>query len=274
MPIILSAVAALVWGVADFLGGFATRKSTAISVTFIAAIGGLAIGLIASPAISGPILVDLGWGAAAGVGGALGLGLLYFGLGTGPVGVVAPISSVVGAIVPFVAGVALFDERPTSQALSGSALAIVAILMITIERSETRAPRGVILAAIGAGVGFGLFFIFLSFVSSESGLWPLVGSKATNVVAFGALLIMRRTPLKASQSYTLPLMAGALDMAANIAVLFALRSGLVSLVAVVTGLFPITTMILARFVLGEDFRKVQLVGIAAALAATALIASG
>jgi len=273
MAILLSGVAAFVWGIADFLGGFATRKSPVIVVTFIATLGGLAIGLVASPLISGPVLVDFAWGAAAGVGGAIGLGLLYFGLGTGPVGVVAPISSVVGAVVPFVVGVALFDERPAFRALTGSALAFIAILMITMERSESRASRRVVLAAIGAGVGFGLFFIFLSFVGSDSGLWPLVGSKATNVVVFGALLI-GRVPIRTGQGYRLPIFAGVLDMAANIAVLFALRTGLVSLVAVVSGLFPITTMILARFVLGEHFRKVQLAGIALALTATALIAAG
>lgn len=273
MAILLSGVAAFVWGIADFLGGFATRKSPVIVVTFVAALGGLALGLVASPLISGPILVDFAWGAAAGVGAAIGLGLLYFGLGTGPVGVVAPISSVVGAVVPFVVGVALFDERPASRALAGSALAFMAILMITMERSESRASRRVILVALGAGVGFGLFFIFLSFVGSDSGLWSLVGSKATNVVMFGALLIGRRVPIRTGQGYAIPVAAGILDMAANIAVLFALRSGLVSLVAVVTGLFPITTMILARFVLGEHFRKVQLAGIALALMATALIAS-
>jgi drug/metabolite transporter (DMT)-like permease len=274
MAVFLSGLAALVWGVADFLGGFATKKSATTWVSFLAAAAGLAMALIASPLISDLILVEIAWGCAAGVGGALGIGLLYHGLGVGPVGVVAPISAVVAAVVPFVVGVAFFSERPSAQALIGSALAFIAILMITFERTETRATKGIILMATGAGVGFGLFFVFLNFTSPDAGLWPLVGSKGTNTLLLGIVVAFQRTYRVSERTYRLPLLAGVLDMAANVAVLFALRTGPLSMVAVVTGLYPITTIVLARNILHEHFRKVQLAGIALALAATALIAGG
>ena len=274
MAIFLSGLAALIWGVADFLGGFATKKSTAVWVSFLAAAAGLAMALIASPLISDLILIEIAWGCAAGVGGALGIGLLYHGLGVGPVGVVAPISAVVAAVVPFVVGVAFFSERPSAQALIGSALAFIAILMITFERTETQTTKGIILVATSAGVGFGLFFVFLNFTSPDAGLWPLVGSKGTNTLLLGIMVAFQRTYRISERTYRLPLLAGVLDMAANVAVLFALRTGPLSMVAVVTGLYPITTIVLARNILHEHFRTVQLAGIALALSATALIASG
>ena len=211
-------------------------------------------------------------GTAAGVGGAFGIVFLYYGLGKGPVGVVAPISSVLAALFPFAVGIA-FGERPTTQALLGSALAVLAIVMITAEKADSRAATKVLLAAVGAGVGFGLFFIFMSFTTDESGLWPLVGSKGMNTLLVAVAIVFGRNRLPKPTAIPTALWAGVLDMIANIAVLLALRIGLLSVVAVLSSLYPISTMILARLVFKERFRKVQLAGILLALVATALIAA-
>ena len=273
MAALLAGLAGFIWGIADFLGGLATKKSPALWTTLIAAAVGLGIGVISSPFFGPFLLNDVGWGVAAGVGGAFALVLLYYGLGEGPVGVVAPISSVLAALVPFLVGIAL-GERPSTQAILGSVLAVIAILMITVERIETRAPTNVLLAAVGAGIGFGLFFVFISFATADSGIWPLVGSKGANVVLVGIALIIRRGKVAKPAAIATALGAGILDMISNILVLIALRTGLLSLVAVLSSLYPISTMILARFLFHERFRKVQLAGIALALVATALIASG
>ena len=74
-------------------------------------------------------------------------------------------------------------------------------------------------------------------------------------------------------SASVALGAGVIDMAANIAFVLAARVGDLSTVAVVTNLYPIGTIALARIVLGERFRRLQLVGVGAAVVGTALIAA-
>jgi len=73
----------------------------------------------------------------------------------------------------------------------------------------------------------------------------------------------------------LPLLAviGAFDVGANATFSYASRHGLLSVVSVLSSLYPAVTVILARSVHSERLRAVQLVGVLSALAGIALIAS-
>ncbi len=134
-------------------------------------------------------------------------------------------------------------------------------------------PSGVVEGLV-AGVGFGLFFVFISRSGAASGLWPLVGARAMSitVVAFLAFVAGDAAPPRSSRAVVAA--AGVGDMAANIAFLFASRLGLLSLTAAVASLYPAATVALARFVLAERLRRRQVFGLVAALAAVALIAAG
>jgi EamA domain-containing membrane protein RarD len=67
---------------------------------------------------------------------------------------------------------------------------------------------------------------------------------------------------------------GTLDVSANALFAAATRHGLLSIVSVGASLYPLATVILARLVLGERVRRVQELGIAAAITGVALIAAG
>ena len=275
MPVLLALVSAAAFGISDFVGGWETRRSPAAKVTFVSSIGGLGVALLVSLIVGGnPTVSDIVAGLVAGIGGGLGLMLLYSSLARGPIGIAAPVSAVLASVVPFAYGLAS-GERPPLLAIVGSVMAVGAIPLITWEprhgRSET--VRRTVLEAMGAGVGFGVFFIAIAQAADTAGLWPLVGARIMNLVLMAGLVLTAGAGTGRVIGKTVALIAGAVDMGANVAFVLAERLGDLSTVAVVTNLYPIGTVALARVVLGERFRRLQIVGVVIALAGTALIAS-
>ena len=284
MAIVLSLLAAVTYGAADFVGGFVTKRVNVLVVVFLSQAMGTVPFLLSFPLLNdAPYTRDaLLWGAAAGIGGGAGVILLYAGLAAGRMSIVAPITAVEAACVPVLVGLAT-GEDPGGLALIGVVVAIVAVALISSSAdapgsSEAsrrgRLPAGV-LAAMGAGIGFGAFFIFLDLAGDGTGMWPLVGSRAASLSLAGValLLTMRRVPV---DRRALPgiATAGALDFGANIFYLLATRHGLLSLVAVITSMYPASTVLLARVVLKERLLGPQIAGIALAGAGVVLIAAG
>ncbi len=274
LAVVLAGISALSWGASDFAGGLASKTVPVTKVVFWSQSVGLVIVSVAAPLVGGDfVLADLGWGATAGGLGAVGLLALYRGLAVGRMSVVAPLSAVAGALVPVAVGFGL-GERPSPVALAGVAVGIPALwLIVGGDEVSGPGPSGVVEGLV-AGVGFGLFFVFISRSGAASGLWPLVGARAMSitVVAFLAFVAGDAAPPRSSRAVVAA--AGVGDMAANIAFLFASRLGLLSLTAAVSSLYPAATVALARFVLAERLRRRQVFGLVAALAAVALIAAG
>ena len=83
---VLSLTGALVFGAADFLGGLAAKRMSAILATAVAALVGIRGALpLAYPLIGGEWTAhDVLWGAVSGVIGAVAIGLLYACLAIGP----------------------------------------------------------------------------------------------------------------------------------------------------------------------------------------------
>jgi drug/metabolite transporter (DMT)-like permease len=126
-------------------------------------------------------------------------------------------------------------------------------------------------SALVAGVCFGLFFTLLERTGPDSGLWPLVSARLAAMPLLAALLVVRRPALPDRRALAVAVVAGLLDMAANVLYVLAVRGGLLSLVAVLASLYPVSTVVLARFVLGERLRRPQLAGLAFATVGVALI---
>jgi drug/metabolite transporter (DMT)-like permease len=223
--------------------------------------------------------VDLMWGGAAGMSGGAGLVALYRGLSRARMGVVAPLTAGVGAIVPAMFGL-LSGDRPSVIALSGVGVALTAIFIVGRHPGAPRLEAGRIgpsglPEAVAAGIGFGAFFIFLSNSSADSGIWPLVGARIGSLALLWMLLLaLPGTISVRAETNPLVLGAGLLDIMANALFLYASRSGLLTLVAVLSSLYPAATVILARVVLGERLRRSQLGGVILAVAGMALIAAG
>jgi drug/metabolite transporter (DMT)-like permease len=224
---------------------------------------------------------------AGGIAGIAALSAFYRALAIGTMSVVAPISAT-GVAVPVIVGVAS-GERPAALQLVGILAASVGIVLASRESGPGLAPkedaRASIALALLAALGFGSFFVGLRISARVDLVWALVSSRAAAVAALivtGIVLswvrerpprAVRAVPLS-GRSAVFPALAliGFLDLSANVLYALATRHGLLSVVAVATSLYPLTTVLLARVVLGERVRRIQEVGIAAALAGVVLIA--
>ena len=270
--------ASVVYGAADFLGGLASRRSTTLAVAGVSQIVGLMLLMIAAPLLSGAHAAPaaLAWGAAAGVGGGLGIALLYRALASGRMSVVAPVTAVCAITVPVLAGMML-GERLPFIVLAGVVLAMGAIVLISQEgparlTSGTRIDRS-LLPALFAGVAIGAFYVCLERAGADAGLWPLLAARSVSVTGFaGAVLLTKRSFRLAAGTERIVVATGVLDVLANALYVMAVREGMLSVVATLSSLYPAATVVLAYLVLGERLRWVQGVGLGVALVAVVMIA--
>ena len=280
--IVFALLSATLYGSADFLGGLATRRSSVMPVMIFSQLAGLITLLLALPFLPPTTAThaDFAWGALA--GGALGIGLmlLYQGLATGKMSVVAPVTAVLAVVVSAVAGIVLGDRLSLSASL-GVVLAIGAITLISQDGAQkaTR-KRGLgiaqgLVAALSAGVLIGVFFAALKQSSPTSGLLPIVSARLAALVVLGAVAFWRRPPLRVGRDAVwLIVVVGALDILANVLYLLATRLGMLTIAATLTSLYPASTILLARLVLGERLRRIQITGLACAGVGVALIGAG
>jgi len=274
---IFAVFSALSYGIADFSGGLASRKSAVSAVAAWSQALGILIALIAVPIFgaSAPSMEMWLWGAAAGLSGAAGLSFLYQGLAEGRAVIVSPTAALTGAALPVLFGV-ITGERPEFITWMGVAIALPAILLLSFERGDQRiAVLKSLRTGLIAGIGFSGFFILLSKTGNDSGLWPLVAARSASVPVLLLATIIRRKPLvleKGSRRATL--IAGSLDMLANIFYLLAARSGMLITAVVVTAMYPAPTVILQRIVFKEKLSALRIIGLLLALAGIALISLG
>jgi drug/metabolite transporter (DMT)-like permease len=277
MAALLALSAAVAYGVGDFLGGVAARRVPPTAVVLWSHVVGLVMLASAAPLVGGePTARALVIGAAAGLLGGTGVALFYRGLAVGAMSVVAPIAALLSAAVPVVAGLAT-GERPSLPALGGIAMALGAVVLVSREAPHVRpgplrwqAPA----LAVAAGLAFGLFFVAIDRAGSDAGIWPLVGARAASVSLFAGLGVARITSASLPRGVAVPAVAcGVLDAGANVLYLLALHHGLLSVVSVLTALYPAGTVLLARQVLGEHLAPVQRAGLGIAAVAAVLIAA-
>ncbi len=286
MAAVLALLSSVVWGTGDFIGGLASRRSTALQTLMIATPAGLIALLLVTLVVHGQIAGSVVPGVAAGCLGSLGIMFLYAGLSIGPMGVVSPISAVLGAAIPVVVGLAR-GERPGVPAYVGMALAAVAIVTVGLEpRAPTddsrhqRLSKRALAYAVLAGIGIGGFFSVVSLAPKDTGIWPVVWARAAATVmflVFGVVMLARTRQKFVPDGRSVRLqagLAGVFDASANGIYLVASHTGLLSLVAVLGSLYPATTVVLARFVLAERLRPMQKVGMVTALVAAVLLTIG
>ncbi|MGA7149120.1 MAG: EamA family transporter [Microbacterium sp.] len=291
----LALVGALIYGGADFFGGLAARRLRAVVVTVVAALSGMILLVCAGLVVDGAWSEgDLAWGVLAGLFGAAAVALLYACLAIGPMSILSPLTAVVAAVAPMLWGLLVYGEQLSLVGYAGLGVAVVAVVLVGFipgEKVVRPSVRGVAMA-IGAGLAIGAFLIVIDQTSSDSGLLPLVASRATTavvtalVVAVFAIAAARaRRPAasvflvpeptfapSAARAWWLAIACGAVDAAANALALLALRLGELSIVSALTALYPAGTIVLAAIVLRERVAAVQWAGLALALAAGALLA--
>ena len=278
MAALLALLSSAIWGTSDFLGGTLSRRLDSLTVVGVSQAFAL-VALLPLAAVLGGFSADpayLPWAVAAGIVGLVGLRAFYQALATGTMGVVAPVAAL-GVVVPVGVGLAQ-GESPGPIQLAGLAVAAVGVVLASgPELSERSTARPVALAAVAA-VGFGLVIVFVAKGSHHDVVMTLLVMRATTVLPLLAVVAARRR-LEAALSRARPdwrllALTGLGDVAANGAYGVASRGGLLSLVAVLSSLYPVVTVLLARAVHQEALRPVQAVGVGAAVAGVVLIGAG
>jgi drug/metabolite transporter (DMT)-like permease len=276
IALFLALGSSLAYGSADFLGGLGARKAHVLRTVMVAAPASLCVELLLWPVLGASFTPSsLGWGAASGVASAAAFALLYRTLAIGPMNVLSPITALVSAALPVLVGLSE-GERLAAPAFVGLPLALAAVVLVSTggHGAVSAGPsRTALLLAFGAGTAIALQLIFLHQSPSHSGVAPLiVGRAVSSAITLAAAGILRRRLGPERPAYAISAAAGVLDSTANLLFLLGVRSGDLTLVAVITALYPAGTVLLARGVLGERIHRVQLAGLGAAAIAVGLLA--
>ena len=278
VSILLSLITAAAFGTGDFVGGLSAKRMSVLQVVAGSHFIGLIGVFVATVLIDNTFIAsEFALGALGGAFGGIGVGLLYRGLSRGPMSVVAPLTAVTSAAVPALWGI-FTGERFSTIGWAGLALAFVAIWLTSTSSDDTQAPITVqvVAEALLAGAGFGTLFIVLDTTEDVGAPWPIVGARLLTSTLLITWLLSQRQPVFAKDrtGFGLVALTGIFDTGSNVLFLYALQVADLTVVSVLSSLYPIATVLLARTVLDERMNRWQLIGFVIALTATAMIAVG
>ena len=277
LSIVYGILSALTWGAGDFAGGLAARKLGAYRAVFYADLIGLlalvAVVLVRPEEI--PPMNSLLVAGLAGMLGSVGLIILYYSMAKGQMSIAAPVSALFAAVLPVLVS-AVTQGLPTSVQFIGFGLALGAVWMISqgdashrfhLERlADLRLP-------LLAGLGFGSYFILMHYATEgvPSTFYPMIASRtAGTLMLFFFVLAQRQGFGVPRNAWGVVLANGMLDVGGNFFYLLALRAGRLDIAAVLSSLYPGSTVLLAWMFLREKISRPQWAGILLALAAIVL----
>jgi drug/metabolite transporter (DMT)-like permease len=265
---------AAIWGAGDFSGGVASKRNNVHSVIILSQLigGALLIALAFLLQESIPSLDILLFGGVAGISGAVGLVALYSGLAKGRMGVVAPLAAVVTAVFPVVVGI-VNEGLPSALQILGFGIAVVAVWFLSGAGTVVSIQARELCLPVAAGVGFGLFFIFIDRVSSNAILWPLIAARIASIGLLSIFMALRRRGrIPAANQFLIIALAGIFDTGGNAFFALATRVGRLDISAVLSSMYPAATVFLAYFILKERLARQQWVGVISVFVALILIA--
>ncbi len=284
MTILFGLLSAFSYGYADFVGAIASKKVRPLTVTTVAFIFGLFLALLFSIPMGAsfePSVIQIG--IFAGFCSAAAITFLYAALALGPISITSPLTAVLSALVPVVIDIAN-GQQLSELSLLALVLILVAVVFVAfVPGSDVRLPSlRATLYSVGAGFGFAGIFIFLDLAPADSGLGVLVVMRIVGITILlaGLVLLFLAGKSKAviekavfsAGTIWLVLLAGLGDVTGNVFFIIATREGALAVAAVLTSLYPVGTILLARIFLKEKIAISQNIGIALAIGACALLA--
>lgn len=266
-------LSALSFGAGDFAGAVAARRAGAVIVVAgahgVGLVALLLAALVLRPAL--PSLDGILIGLAAGVAGAIGLAALYRGMSLGSMGLVTALSGAGSLAIPLGVGVLLGAQASPLQLVGVACAAGAAVAASGASRDDL--GRFALLLAGLAAVAFGAWYVLIDLAARAGDpLWALVFSRAASA-GLTALAALRRVE-RGRMPWRIVAAAGIFDVGGNAFFVVASNVLPVSLAAALTGMYPIVTMLLARFVLGERLPRLGQAGVALALLGVVLISVG
>lgn len=284
--------AALGFGSSDFFGGLAARQIGSLRTVWITAMTALAALYLGTFVLIGSAPPEA-WlfGGLSGAAGVIALVCLYASLAIGPMSIVSPIGAVLGAVVPTAWDIVI-GEPLSWWAYGAIVLALVAVAIVGFtpgENVQRVKARGLALSLV-AGFLFGVYYILLDLAPDDSGLWPLVANRGVSVIvmtlvvagAFIGRFMRRRARANQPPHETSDILAGdvgvihwrlglqiavitgVLEALSTSLFLYGIVSGSLTVVAVLTSLYPAVTIVLASVFLREHISRTQYIGLAVA----------
>jgi drug/metabolite transporter (DMT)-like permease len=283
LVVIVGLACAVIYGAGDYFGGVASRRLSPVRVVAFAGLIGLTLLLLASTFITGTYSDEaLLWGILSGVAGSMAILTLYWALAIGPMSILSPLTAVISAVVPLGWGVVL-GERLSVIGYIALGIALVAVVLVGFvpEKGAVRPSlKGVVVAAV-SGLLIGVLLILLHAAPADSGLLPLIFNRISYlVILWGIVLVLWLRSRRAGTSFGPPartalwpiIAAGVADAVANTLLIIGFRLGELSVIAVLSALYPAGTIALAAVFLKERIAPVQWVGLGLALVASAMLA--
>jgi drug/metabolite transporter (DMT)-like permease len=232
----------------------------------------LSLGLVRGEPV--PTGLDLLWSVAGGVCGVIGITALYRGLAVGRMGVVAPVTGVLAAVIPVTFGFAT-EGLPAPAVVLGIGTALVAVILVTRAPGHHEDRPSGIRWALLSGAGIGLFNICIGQLSGDGAFAPLVIIRLVQAIVLGVLIVAWRQPWRVERRLWLPLVAvGLLDMTGNAAFILATQAGQLAIASILSSLYPVVTVLLAIVILHERLTRSHAVGIVLTGVAIVLIGVG
>ncbi len=273
---ILGLLSALAWGAGDFGGGTLARRAPVLGVVAGTQAIGMAFALVLALGRGEPVPqgMDLAWSAGCGVCGMVGITALYRGLAVGRMGVVAPVTGILAAIIPVTIGFAT-EGVPRLAVILGIGAALAAVILVTrAPAHDDGRPSGIGWALV-AGTAIGLFNVFVGQLSDAGAFGPLVVIRLVQAILLGTLLLIVRPRWSVERGfYGRLLVVGVLDMTGNAAFIFATQAGQLAIASILSSLYPVVTVLLAIAILRERLTRSHLAGIALTALAIVLIGLG
>ncbi|MGA9042742.1 MAG: DMT family transporter [Terriglobales bacterium] len=272
VQVAFSLAAVVVWGVADFTGGYAAHRANAYLVATIAHASALIfVGTLAlSTHAAWPSHESIAWSLAAGLCGGAALAFFYRALAAGKMGLTAPVSAVLGAAIPTIFTIAT-QGAPGVLRIDGFLLAALGIWLISRTEDHVR-PQGIGLAVL-AGIGFAGFFLCARQAGDASSFWIAAFAKTSSLALTIPIVLVGRSfrhVHRASAGWAV--LAGCLDVTGTVLFVRASQTGRLDSAVVLSSLYPVVTVLLAKLILKEHFTRWKAVGMVAALLAVPLIA--
>jgi drug/metabolite transporter (DMT)-like permease len=272
LAVLYGLACAVTWGAGDFSGGMAVKRTNPYGAVIAAHAVSLIVLVILGTVTGEPLppVRDLLWGCVAGVGGGIGLALLYSALASGQMSIASPVSALVAAGLPVLVG-AFSEGLPGTSTLIGFMLALAAVWLVS-GGFGVRIQVEKLFLPLLSGVCFATFFIFLDRGSGQSILWPLAATRVASIASLLSFSIATRQPWIPTRDSWIPiLMSSLLDSMGNAFYAMSARMGRMDVAVVLGSLYPGSTVLLAWLILKERVTPMQMAGILVALAAIVLI---
>lgn len=273
LPILYGLVSATSWGAADFIGGFASKRTSPMRVLYLAEIAGFLPFMLLALVLREPIppARDMLTGAFASLVGLTGLIFLYRALAEGQMTIAAPVSALFAAVIPVIFG-SLTLGLPSTPTMLGFGLAFLAVWLISqTDGTNLRFSLSDLRLPLLSGFFFGFYFIILHRATLNAFFWPLTAARFAGFAALGLLALVTRQPaMPPRETWALCIFNGFIDIAGNGFYVLSAQTGRIDVAAVLGALYPAATVLLAWLILKERISAVQTLGILLALIAIVL----